>query len=165
MSKTLKDFEPLIHEWAEKRGIYAAGNKLAQFAKLVEEFGELQDARNKGDKTKVIDGIGDCIVVLINLTKMCGDCLSSHEHFFSVFIPADHVIAERQYAAALGSISRAVVKNECDSVIAHFCDIFYNDVKQIALCHDLDQIECLEFAYNEISGRGGKTVDGVFIKE
>ena len=165
MSKTLKDFEPLIHEWAEKRGIYAAGNKLAQFAKLVEEFGELQDARNKGDKTKIIDGIGDCIVVLINLTKMCDCNLSKYEHLLPVIQQIDQVMAERRYAFDLGELSRSIVKNEAEALIAHFCDVFYNDVKQIALCHCLDPIKCLEFAYNEISGRNGKMIDGVYVKD
>ena len=165
MSKTLKDFEPLIHEWAEKRGIYAAGNKLAQFAKLVEEFGELQDARNKGDKTKIIDGIGDCIVVLINLTKMCDCNMSKYEHLLPVIQQFPTVEVERRFAADLGKISNAIVKNEAEALIAHFCDIFYSDVRQIAIYHDLDSIECLEFAYNEISGRNGKMIDGVYVKD
>lgn len=165
MSKTLKDFEPLIHEWAEKRGIYAAGNKLAQFAKLVEEFGELQDARNKGDHTKIVDGIGDCIVVLINLTKMCGCSMSKYEHLLPVIQQFEQVVAERRFAADLGKISNAIVKSEADELIAHFCDVFYSDVRQIAIYHDLDSIECLEFAYNEIAGRKGKLVDGVYVKD
>lgn len=35
----------------------------------------------------------------------------------------------------------------------------------LAMQCDLNAVECLESAYNEIKDRKGKTVDGIFIKE
>ena len=42
-----------------------------QALKLVEEIGETCRAILKQDKPEIIDGIGDCVVVLTNLAHLC----------------------------------------------------------------------------------------------
>jgi NTP pyrophosphatase (non-canonical NTP hydrolase) len=62
----------LIREWAHNRGIYASGDTKTQFAKLMEESGELARAILKSDKEEFTDAIGDMVVVLTNLAELGG---------------------------------------------------------------------------------------------
>ena len=61
----------LIRDWAEQRGLYDEGDPKTQALKLVEEVGETCRAILKGNKDDIIDGIGDCVVVLTNLAHLC----------------------------------------------------------------------------------------------
>ena len=71
----------LIREWAEERGLYDKGDPKTQALKLVEEMGEICRAILKDDKPEIIDGIGDCVVVLTNLAELVGvpieDCIAA----------------------------------------------------------------------------------------
>jgi len=64
------DFD-LIREWAEQRGLYNEGDPKTQTLKLMEEAGEICRAVLKKDESEIIDGIGDCVVVLTNLAHLC----------------------------------------------------------------------------------------------
>ena len=63
----------LIREWAEERGLYDKGDVKTQALKLVEEVGETCRAILKGNDMEAIDGIGDCVVVLVNLAELVGE--------------------------------------------------------------------------------------------
>ena len=71
----------LIRTWAEERGLYEKGDPKTQSLKLVEEVGEICRATLKEDHDEVIDGIGDCVVVLTNLAELHGvsieECIAS----------------------------------------------------------------------------------------
>ena len=62
----------LIRLWARERGLYNSGNPKTQALKLVEEVGETCRAILKDDTKEIIDGIGDCVVVLVNLAELTG---------------------------------------------------------------------------------------------
>ena len=62
----------LIRTWAEERGLYHKGDPKTQTLKLMEEAGEICRAVLKKDEPEIIDGIGDCVVVLTNLAHLCG---------------------------------------------------------------------------------------------
>ncbi len=78
--KTDNRFE-LIRQWAKDRNLYDKGDTKTQFAKLMEESGELARAILKDDKTEFVDAIGDMVVVLTNLAYLGGtnieDCIDS----------------------------------------------------------------------------------------
>ena len=59
-----------IRLWAEDRGLYHKGDPKTQTLKLMEEAGEICRAVLKKDEEQIIDGIGDCVVVLTNLAKL-----------------------------------------------------------------------------------------------
>ena len=61
-----------IRAWAKERNMYAQGDIKTQMIKLYEETGELSEAVLKEDKQSAIDGIGDCVVVLTNLSEHLG---------------------------------------------------------------------------------------------
>jgi len=71
----------LIRTWAKDRGLYEKGDPKTQYVKLGEEFGELGKAILKNDLPEIIDAIGDCVVVLTNLSELCNlkieDCILS----------------------------------------------------------------------------------------
>jgi len=60
----------LIRIWAEERGLYNQGDPKTQTLKLMEEAGEICRAILKGNHDDVVDGIGDCVVVLTNLAEL-----------------------------------------------------------------------------------------------
>jgi NTP pyrophosphatase (non-canonical NTP hydrolase) len=60
-----------IRDWAEQRGLYNEGDPKTQTLKLMEEAGEICRAVLKKDEPEIIDGIGDCVVVLTNLAHLC----------------------------------------------------------------------------------------------
>ena len=57
--------------WAQERGLYDKGAPKTQTLKLMEEAGEICRAVLKKDESQIIDGIGDCVVVLTNLAHLC----------------------------------------------------------------------------------------------
>ena len=71
MSLQLLQFD-LIRFWAKDRGLYDGGDPKTQALKLVEEVGETCRAILKEDAKEMIDGIGDCVVVLTNLAELIG---------------------------------------------------------------------------------------------
>jgi len=68
-----------IRLWANNRGLYDGGDPKTQALKLVEEVGETCRAILKEDAKQMVDGIGDCVVVLTNLAELIGtpieDCI------------------------------------------------------------------------------------------
>ena len=67
----------LIRTWAEERGLYNQGDPKTQTLKLMEEAGEICRAVLKKDESEIIDGIGDCVVVLTNLAHLCDTSIES----------------------------------------------------------------------------------------
>ena len=61
-----------IRLWSEDRGLYHKGDPKTQTLKLMEEAGEICRAVLKKDEEQIIDGIGDCVVVLTNLAHLAG---------------------------------------------------------------------------------------------
>ena len=70
-----------IRDWATERNLYEKGDAKTQYLKLQEEAGEVARAILKNDEPEIIDGLGDTLVVLINLSHLAGykleDCLAS----------------------------------------------------------------------------------------
>lgn len=65
---TLEEYEDLIIDWADERGILEHSTPAAQMLKCVSEMGELADAVAKGEDIR--DHVGDTIVTLILLTHL-----------------------------------------------------------------------------------------------
>jgi NTP pyrophosphatase (non-canonical NTP hydrolase) len=68
----LHELVEAVESWASDRQILQHSNAQAQALKLVSEVGELADAIVKNDDAGVVDGLGDCTVVLIILARLCG---------------------------------------------------------------------------------------------
>ncbi len=62
----------LIRNWATERNLIEGASPEKQMLKMVEELGELSKAIGKQDMPEIIDGLGDCIVVLTILAAQHG---------------------------------------------------------------------------------------------
>lgn len=56
-----------VWQWADARNLISGATSQAQMLKMTEEVGELAHAVARNDKEKLVDAIGDCMVVLIIL--------------------------------------------------------------------------------------------------
>ena len=64
------EVEMKVIQWSEARKIIPNSTALAQAKKAVEEVGELYDALVEDNHAKVIDGVGDTLVCLINVCAL-----------------------------------------------------------------------------------------------
>lgn len=67
-------------------------------------------------------------------------------------------------AEELGELSSAIIKNEREKEIDAFGDLLVT-IFGLSYMRDIDLLECLNTAWNEIKNRKGKVVDGSFIKD
>lgn len=78
----VEDLVLQIQAWAIERNITTAGGAtaLSQMKKLREEVEELGEGLEEDDRTKVVDGVGDAMVVLIQICRLYGltleECLA-----------------------------------------------------------------------------------------
>ena len=66
----LEELQPKVLAWAEARGILTNSEPKTQCLKTISEVGELADNIAKGRCIR--DDIGDILVTLIILSKLCG---------------------------------------------------------------------------------------------
>ena len=64
------DLQMKIIQWAEARKIIPNSTPETQLLKAVSELGELADATIKKDKDKIIDGVGDVMVCMVNFCAL-----------------------------------------------------------------------------------------------
>lgn len=62
-----------------------------------------------------------------------------------------------------GEVAAALARNDQDALRDGIGDVAVTLII-LALQNDMDLYECLNFAYDEIKGRTGKMVNGVFVK-
>ncbi|MUO32881.1 MazG-like family protein [Enterococcus gallinarum] len=62
-----------------------------------------------------------------------------------------------------GEVAAALARNDQDALRDGIGDVVVTLII-LALQNDMDLYECLNFAYDEIKGRTGKMVNGVFVK-
>lgn len=74
------ELELKVLRWSEARKIIPNSTALAQLHKLEEEVNELRDGITSNNMEEIIDGVGDCTVVLINICALLDinltDCLA-----------------------------------------------------------------------------------------
>jgi len=143
----LKDLIQKVEAWAEERNLIKFENADKQYLKFLEETGELARALLKNDIDEIIDSNGDFCVCVIILAKQLGIKLETQlyeSEVCGVISPYDFVnlVSPSYVAWEFFSIADAVIKS-----------------------HGYDLVECLEVAYNVISKRTGKTLNGVYIKD
>ncbi len=63
----------------------------------------------------------------------------------------------------VGEVAAALARNDQDALRDGIGDVAVTIII-LALQNDMDLYECLNFAYDEIKGRTGKMVNGVFVK-
>jgi NTP pyrophosphatase (non-canonical NTP hydrolase) len=69
---TFEDLEKMVLQWASDRTIFGGSSTHNQYEKLYEEYTELGEAIVDRDTNKMIDAIGDMMVVQTIIAKMIG---------------------------------------------------------------------------------------------
>ena len=66
-----------IRGWAHARNLVSGSTPEKQFIKLHEELGEMAAGMARGDQVRIMDGIGDAMVVLTILAEQQGYTVES----------------------------------------------------------------------------------------
>jgi len=74
---TLSESRSKVLIWADDREILTNGTLMGQSDKLIEEAEETKEAILNADKTGIIDGIGDALVVLTIMADMADTTLET----------------------------------------------------------------------------------------
>ncbi len=152
-----------IEQWAIDRGIDKQGTVEGQLIKTAEEMAELIIGISKNDVNLIKDSIGDVFVTLVignmldekhdfkeftktkkNTRKFC-ECKKT-DKIFNLFSDTKDLFED-------GGYDYGTLKGMYRSLIC------------IASTYNLTLKECVQFAYDEIKGRNGAILNGVFVKE
>lgn len=171
MNLTFEELKGKVEAWAEERGLIK--NDLdaikTQWIKFSEEFGELCGAILMNDTKGIIDGFGDSWVTLIILNKQAS---RTKKHAFGIskgFYSSDypHKVKFETLlilTCQVGKISKLILKND----FANFDEQLYSvcsGLKSLEKLHHQNTDATLQYAWNEIKNRKGKTINNTFIKE
>lgn len=170
------DYVTRIIDWAKDREIKEKGRLTKQLLKSDEENSELQNAiesyenGNKDALIQIKDSIGDIYVTLVVSTYLVSERpyltfrkIKTSKHS-SVSIGWLYFIRE------LKTQDRLLFDVFTNTEVT-FIDVevrlasYINFLEMIAQTYGLELVECIKYAYDTISKRKGKMIDGTFIKE
>ena len=164
----LNIFKEKIEQWAIERELDKKGTVEGQITKTAEEAAELIIGISKGKKEVIKDSIGDIYVTLVvgnmldkklNFKILNETCCKMVEEV----LPIDKEKGSKQ--KVISCISGIILSTtQCG---------YRNDILESAIAnlmgaariYDLSFVDCVESAYEEISNRKGKMVNGTFVKE
>lgn len=92
-----------------------------QFLKLVEEVGELARALHKGDRVLTVDGLADCLYVLLGISNLCNVDLTTAflaVHASNMTKMGDGTLSPRgarYIAPVLGGLAGTILCNACSA--------------------------------------------------
>lgn len=152
----------LFAQWFRDTGIIEASTIEKQFIKLTEELGEIAEEIQLEfyDKEALAKEIGDYIVV------MTGICLLSNVSLAHLDINGrshkDKLDCFTSLVIRNGLLAEAIAKNKDIGLVIVGIGMMID-----SLCKTvgIDKNECARLAYQKISKRTGKIIDGIFVKE
>lgn len=167
--KTLEELETLVIEWANDRNIIKGSTTPHQFMKLSEEFGELSLAVLLTHKPFIKDGIGDFVVVLINIAAQLnidgGVSTCRGRAMVANWVVSDMTGIVTRLSAELGDLAGAIIRDReyRASVSIGNCLLLAEVLAKKAEVGSLE--DCLAAAYEEIKDREGEMVENVWVKK
>ena len=179
MSKKHYDYVGKIIDWADERGLNKAEILPMQLEKSREENAELTQAITKyelGNKDAIVeikDAIGDIYVTLVVALKL----LKQRETVLHAFrgihlwysndeLDTDWNCFSELLRTTDTDLFKTFMKKEKIDIEMHRTIILYiNLLDAIAKKYNLELVECVDYAYNQIKNRTGKMIDGSFVKD
>ena len=154
---TLEQFKKDVIQWSTDRLIIQNGTVKGQLNKLTEELEETKQGLYRESYAEIMDGIGDCAVVLINLDALQG----SKTEFSSEQFKYVNEIEQANAIKTLDDIEFIARHTKEDYKIS------WDKLVSFASMVDVDFMECCELAWNEIKDRKGYFCDKTktFIKD
>lgn len=170
----------LVKGWSKERGILDNGKLETQITKFFEELGEIAAGISKNKPEMIMDGIGDALVVLVNIIELgdansgyltvAEDCIESglrlgvedvaevEENLNNAGYP------HQQYLHAIESFATTFMEGKDHGF--DFVSLGLAHLARIALYYKLDIRHCFSLAWHEIKDRKGYlNADGIFVKE
>ncbi len=152
----LIELDEKVIKWATERNLHTADPK-KQMLKLFEEVGEISNGMAKGRTNEIYDGIGDVKVVLTILKEQLKND-DGHE-----FKREDAILFSLMFN--IGMLAREIMFETEKREIFQRIKRIENGLDVISKEFDTTLEHCTEMAYDEIKGRTGQMVNGVFIKQ
>lgn len=164
----LETLQSNIEQWAVDRNLHT-GDPNRQVLKLLEEQGELAGAIARDKRNKMIDGIGDVTVTTVVMAKQLNipiDVWKIFEKYMeSGQEKPDEPFAVMALAGSVASLANAIYCEQAESAIYNAITQVVFRIIHMATSLNIDFIEAVQSAYDEIKDRKGTLVNGVFIKE
>lgn len=159
---TIKELITLIEQWAIDRGLDKNGTVEGQLIKTAEEVAELVIGISKDDIDVIKDSIGDVFVTLVVGNLICNSTEILKDYQSVVIRDESKYGKYNLIMGILYSMNRLMfkelyAKREVSSLM--------QDLMYVCKLYDLDFLDCVESAYNEIADRKGVVKNGTFIKE
>lgn len=168
-----------VKGWSKERGILDNGKLETQITKFFEEFGEIATGISKNKPELIMDGIGDALVVLVNILELGKDKLSGEmttaeiiEHGLQLQVDDvadveehfdDNGYPHHLYLHATEIFATAFIRSDAGFDQLNWA--LYRLAK-LALYYRLDIRHCFSLAWHEIEDRKGYlNADGIFVKE
>lgn len=166
-----------VQGWSAAKGLDKA-EPIKQMQKLNEEWGELNAGQAKSDKEKLVDSIGDVMVVLTILSQQMKFEKSeiildpSQNNRSTYEADETHTDILLLYGTEeIGILAKLMVdylRNpsiNTNAMIRFHIRNLANYISRIAINEKTTLEKCFDVAWNEIKDRTGKMVDGVFVKQ
>lgn len=159
---TIKELITLIEQWAIDRGLDKNGTVEGQLIKTAEEVAELVIGISKDDIDVIKDSIGDVFVTLVVGNLICNSTEILKDYQSVVIRDESKYGKYNLIMGILYSMNRLMfkelyAKREVSSLM--------QDLMYVCKLYDLDFLDCVESAYNEIADRKGRVINGTFVKE
>lgn len=148
----MQDLNNKVLQWAEDKGIMNSSTPLNQLTKTFEEVTELVTALVQKNDAEIKDSIGDTNITLIILNQL------------ALLMKSDEALSKSRIFMTINwivEIFQSICRNKDVSL-----DIIRAQemLERVAKENGLTLEECTLSAYEVISKRTGKMVDGVFVK-
>lgn len=165
----MEELKLKVIDWAKDRGILEKANPLTQGTKVLEECLELVVADLNKDEAEIKDAVGDILVTVIIECELLSK-KSWMNADFSVLLE----YAGKDLYGINGKIFPSDILEEATSLYQSLemdraPALPIRDILAFLLSYckqnGIDPRECLQGAYDVISKRKGKMVNGVFVKD
>ncbi|MBM0046853.1 MazG-like family protein [Anaerococcus sp. mt242] len=171
---TIQELIKKIEQWAIDRGLDKNGTSHGQLRKTLEEIAELSIGILKADLPAIIDGVGDVFVTVVigNMQNLIEDKVDIIKLVDEIRASGETENYGKGYEAK--SVSRLFYSgHELERSRIRLGDHYKEypvesllfDLLVVCQVWGLELEDCIESAYNEISIRKGKMINGTFVKE
>ncbi|EPD0672074.1 hypothetical protein ACR46P_004660 [Salmonella enterica subsp. enterica serovar Chester] len=167
-----------VKGWSKERGILDNGKVETQITKFFEEFGEIATGISKNKPDLIMDGIGDALVVLVNILELDKDKVTDGMSTAEIIerglqLQVDDVadveehLNDAKYPHLLyleaTDLATTFFRSELGIVALSWA---LHRLARLAIYYRLDIRHCFSLAWHEIKDRKGYlNADGIFVKE
>ena len=163
MKMTIQELIKKIEQWAIDRELDKNGTVEGQLIKTAEEVSELIIGMSKGNLLEIKDAIGDVFVTLV-----VGNMIDMHFDINDIYEIANSgslMSIRRKYDLIHFATQKIYELTSAERYTKGHVGFMIENLLDVCEWYELDFIDCVESAYNEIAERKGVVKNGTFIKE